>query len=136
MLQTFARHLILGSLLLSVACGGASEYLLTGTERSAVTDGIVTVEELEGNRMVTVELLHLPPPERVMEGATLYIAWIRPAGADPTMAGRLEYDEGDRTGVMRATTPHDNFTVFVTAEADATATAPSEYVVARQSVEE
>ncbi len=127
---------LVGAVLLAAlaGCGGPSEYVLTGTQRAAGADGLVTVEEIEGNRMVTVELEHLPPPNRISESATVYIVWVKPERGQPTMAGRLEYDPDDRVGRTRATTPHDHFTVFVTAEADTTADSPSDVVVARQEV--
>ncbi len=122
--------------LLLVGCGGPSEYIVTGTERAAGTDGLVTVETIEGNRMVTVEMEHLPPASRISESATLYVVWIKPQGGTPSMAGRLEYDDDERSGTMRATTPHTEFELLITAETDATATSPSDIVVARQRVEE
>ena len=135
MLRNTLRPLVGAVFLAALAgCGGPSEYVLTGTQRAAGADGLVTVEEIEGNRMVTVELEHLPPPNRISESATVYIVWVKPERGQPTMAGRLEYDPDDRVGRTRATTPHDHFTVFVTAEADTTADSPSDVVVARQEV--
>ena len=86
--------------------------------------------------MVTVEMEHLPPASRISESATLYVVWIKPQGGTPSMAGRLEYDDDERSGTMRATTPHTEFELLITAETDATATSPSDIVVARQRVEE
>ncbi len=135
MLRNTLRHFSVVALFAAViGCGGPSEYVLVGTPRAAGTDGLVTVEEIEGNRLVTVELEHLPPPGRISEGAAVYIVWIKPERGQPTMAGRLEYDPDDRVGRMRATTPHDHFTVFVTAEADPAADSPSDVVIARQEV--
>lgn len=122
------------ALLLLIACGGPTEYVLQGTERSAGTDGLLTVEDIEGNQMITVRLEHLPAPGRITEGATAYVVWIQPDGGQHQIAGRLDYDEDDRVGVMRATAPHPRFTVTVTAERNASATAPSDIVVARQRV--
>ncbi len=137
MLRTTLRILFLATFAFAlVGCGGPSEYVVTGTARSAGTDGLVTVEMIEGNRMITVELNHLPPASRISESATLYVVWIKPTGGTPSMAGRLEYDADDRIGTMRATTPHDTFTLLITAEADATASSPSDIVVARQEVTE
>lgn len=134
MFQNILKLSLFGLLL--VGCGGPSEYIITGTERAAGTDGLVTVETIEGNRMVTVEMEHLPPASRISETGTLYIVWIKPQGGTPSMAGRLEYDDDERTGTMRATTPHTNFQLMITVEADATASSPSDIVVARQQVEE
>ncbi|MEM9075113.1 MAG: hypothetical protein AAGE52_41835, partial [Myxococcota bacterium] len=136
MLRNTFRTLTFVGLLALGACGGPSEYVITGTERTAGTDGMVIVEEIEGNRMVTVELEHLPPPNRISDSAMLYVVWIKPDGGQPSMAGRLEYDEDDRAGRMRATTPHTSFTVMVTAEDDPATSSPSDVVIARQEVEE
>ncbi len=124
----------IGALLFALGCGGSHEHVVTGTERAAGADGTVVVEELEGNRMVSVTLEHLPPPDRISEGATVYLVWIQPVGAVPTMAGRLAFDGDDRTGRMRATTTHREFQVIVTAEVDATVASPSDVVVVRQDV--
>lgn len=135
MLRNTFRHLIGAALLAAfVGCGGPAEYVVTGTQRAAGADGLITVEEIEGNRLVTVEIEHLPPPNRISDSATVYIVWIKPERGQPTMAGRLEFDPEDRIGRMRATTPHRHFTILVTAEADPEADSPSDVVVARQEV--
>lgn len=134
MLRNIIRIVSFSAVLLALGCGGPQEYVVTGTERAAGADGTVIVEEIEGNRMVSVTLEHLPPPDRISQGATVYIVWIKPQGAAPTMAGRLEFDGDDRTGRMRATTPHQEFQVIVTAEVDATVASPSEIIVVRQDV--
>lgn len=116
------------------ACGGPAEYAMTGTARSAGTDGIVTVDEIEGGSLLaTVRLEHLPPAERMGDGLTTYIVWFEEEGSSPIKAGILDYDEDERTGVMRATTPSQNqITVIVTAEEDRDANSPSEIVIARR----
>ena len=134
MLRNIFRIVSLGAVLLALGCGGPQEYVVTGTDRSAGTDGTILLEEIEGNHMLSVELEHLPEPGRISEGATVFIVWVKPEGGTPTMVGRLEHDPDDRTARMRATTPHTAFEVVITAEADATATHPSEVIVVRQQV--
>ncbi|MCA9616330.1 MAG: hypothetical protein H6721_05475 [Sandaracinus sp.] len=134
MLRNIIRIVSLSAVLLALGCGGPQEYVVTGTERSAGTDGTILLEEIEGNQMLSVELEHLPDPGRISQGATVYIVWVKPDGGTPTMVGRLEHDADDRTARMRATTPHTSFEVLITAEADATATHPSEIIVVRQQV--
>lgn len=115
-------------------CGGTN-YILTGTNHSVGTDGRVEVDEIDGgNSMVTIELEHLPPPGRLTESATCYIAWFQLAG-QVNKAGVMEYDDGDRTATVMATTPENEFTVIVTAESTTDVAAPSDYVVARQAVD-
>jgi hypothetical protein len=124
--------LLLGAL---PACGGPAEFALTGTARAAGTDGTATVEEIEGgSHMILVELEHLPPPERLGDGLTTYVVWLQEEGGQPQKAGVLAYDEDERSGRMRATTPNANVSVTITAEVDREVTSPSEIVVARQDL--
>jgi hypothetical protein len=121
---------------LTAGCGGPSEFAMTGTERSAGTDGLVTVEELEGgNHMVTLELAHLPPPNRLGEGLTTYVVWFTAPEQAAQKASLLAYDEDDRTGRATATTPLSRFTVSVTAERNGNSGTPSDIVVARRQVQ-
>lgn len=129
--------LTLSLLLLSAlpACGGPAEFGLTGTARAAGTDGTATVEVIEGgSHMVVVELNHLPPPARLGDGLTTYVVWLQEDGGQPQKAGVLAYDEDERSGRMRATTPNANVTLSVTAEVDREITSPSEIVVARREL--
>lgn len=121
---------------LLAACGGPSEFPVVGTPRSAGTDGMVTVEEIEGgNYLVLVEVQHLPPPERVSEDASTYVVWIKPEDSGPVKAGRLGYDADERSGTMRATTPAGgNFSVLITAESDDTVSEPSDVIVVQREV--
>lgn len=128
---------VLAVLLLAPAlgCGGPSEYAVVGSPRAAGTDGLLQLEEIEGgNRMLTLVLDHLPPPSRLAEGMTAYAVWVVPANGTPTKAGNLEYDEDARQGRLMATTPHAQFTLKVTAEADGTAVTPSDVLVADREV--
>ncbi len=129
--------LTLSLLMLSAlpACGGPAEFALTGTARAAGTDGSVTMEEIEGgSHMVMVQLEHLPPPARLGDGLTTYVVWLQEDGGQPQKAGVLAYDADERSGSMRATTPSENVSLIVTAEADRDATAPSDIVVARREL--
>lgn len=135
-LRTLVLALLLGSATLLTACGGPSEFAVVGTPRSAGTDGLITVEEIEGgNYLVLVEVQHLPPPDRVAEDASTYIVWFKPEDGGPAKAGRLAYEPEERTGTMRATTPAGGtFTVLITAEPDDTTQAPSDVIVVQREV--
>ncbi len=136
-LRAILLVLALGSAPLMAGCGGPSEFPVVGTPRSAGTDGTVTVEEIEGgNYLVLVEVQHLPPPNRVSEDASTYVVWIKPEDGGPVKAGRLGYDEDERTGTMRATTPAGGaFTVLITAESDDTTNEPSDVIVVQREVD-
>jgi hypothetical protein len=115
------------------ACGGPSEYVLTGTARSAGTDGMMIVEDTGGNHMVTVELEHLPPPSRVSSQGQHYVVWIKPKGGTPHVVGQLDYDEDERIGRMTATAPHAQFELIISVERVMTVSHPSEIVVIKKS---
>lgn len=120
---------------LSSGCGGPAVFALTGTARAAGTDGTATVSEIEGgSQMVVVELEHLAPPARLGDGLTTYVVWLQEDGAQPQKAGVLEYDEDDRSGTMRATTPNTTVTLIITAEQNRDVASPSEIVVARHEL--
>ena len=128
-----ARILTLTLLVLGLfACGGPDEYVLTGTSRSNGTDGMMIVEDTGGNQMVTVELEHLPPPNRISPQGRHYVVWIKPSSGIPQMAGQLDYDEDERVGRMTATSPHTRFELLVTVETSMNASSPSEIVVAKK----
>lgn len=121
--------------LLLVGCGGPSEYPIVGTARAAGADGTVTVEEIEGgNSLVTVQMQHLPPPERLGDGLKVYLLWIETENAPASMESRFEFDPDSREARAMATTPHKKFTVKVTAEKGTNVSTPSEVVVAKRKV--
>lgn len=115
-------------------CGGSS-YETIGEPPLAGAEARFEVERIEGdNAMVRVRAEHLAPPARMRAGNEAYVVWfVGPGGA--AKAGRLDYDEGERTGRMRATSPHDAFTVLVTAEPSADVLVPSRDVVFEQRVD-
>lgn len=126
---------LLAATTLSLVGCGSNEYVVTGTERAAGTDGTITVEELEGgNILVNVSFEHLPPPDRIGQGLTTYVVWFKREGGQPTIAGALAYDADNRTGSMQATSPFGKLEVMVTAEKSTTVTSPSEFVVAKRQV--
>lgn len=115
------------------ACGGPSEFVLTGTARAAGTDGMMIVEDTGGNHMVTVELEHLPPPSRISAQGQHYVVWIKPKGGAPHVVGQLDYDPDERVGRMTATAPNDQFELIISVERVMTVSNPSEVIVVKKS---
>ncbi|MFW5876288.1 MAG: hypothetical protein ACOCXM_06090 [Myxococcota bacterium] len=121
--------------LLLTACGGPSEYAIVGTARAPSADGTATVEQIEGgNSLVTVQMEHLPPPDRLGEGLKMYMVWFEDSNQPAVRAGGLGFDEDKREGSMMATTPLNKFVVKVTAEKSLNVSTPSEVVVAKRKV--
>jgi hypothetical protein len=118
-----------------VACGGSQEAALIGNSRATGADGTVQVEEIEGgNSLVTISMQHLPPPDRIGTGNTVYVAWFVAPGQAPVRAGTLSFDSDSREGSMMATTPLRTFELKITAERSANAASPSENSVATRQI--
>ena len=116
------------------ACGGGS-YEIRGTPRMPGVDGVIRVEDAPGtNRMVTVELEHLAPPERLAAGNQYYALWFR-RGSQVIFAGTIEYDQGSRRGRATATTPLQGFEVLVSIESRQNPEQPSSNVVIQRRID-
>lgn len=126
------RRALTGVLFLVTMGCGPSTQMAQGTQRAVGADAAITVQQIEGgNQLVTVDVRHLPPPERVAPGTGRYVVWFARPGHLSTMASQLHYDPGARTGRARATIPHRGFEVIVTAERPGPVSEPSEHVVVR-----
>ena len=121
---------------LVAGCGGGSwSFNLVGTSRAPGAEGTLQVEAIEGgNRMVTATLQHLPPPDRLGQGNTIYTLWFRDAQGHSTKASNLEFDPGSRTARATATTPMTTFIAIVTVERNGARAEPSENVIYTQRV--
>jgi len=124
------------SALLSTGCGGGSSYSVIGTPRAPDADGTVSVEGIEGgNRLVKIQLQHVPPPSRLGAGLTVYVVWFTASGQAPVKAGLLSFDEGARRGSLMATTPLRNFSLRITAERDASGASPGETTILERQIQ-
>lgn len=131
--RTLSLFALLAALTLS-ACGPTS-YVVQGQQPFIGADATVEIDEEGGAYVVEIEVRNLVPPARVAEGLTQYVVWFVPQGGTPVRAANLVYDEADREGTARATSPDARFTVIVTAEATGTPTVPSTSVVLTQAVD-
>ncbi len=117
------------------ACGGPSDVTLTGTQQAVGMDGTVRIQEVEGgNRLLKVELEHLPPPQRLGPDLNTYILWLAEDGGVHRRASALQYNENNRTGAAVATTPSRHIVLTVTAESTPEPTAPSHNVIAKREI--
>jgi hypothetical protein len=81
--------------------------------------------ESNGNRKVEVTVEHLSPPERLPEGASAYVVWLKPTGSEhPQNMGVLPVDK-DLEGKLTFSTAHPDFQVFVTPEPRADVASPT-----------
>lgn len=124
------------ALALPAGCGGARSFAIRGSQRDPGADGQLQVERIDGgNHLLTFTGRNMTPPDRLGSGFTRYVLWVRTGSAPATMEANLQYDPNARTGRGTATTPHQRFTVLVTAERAAETATPSEAVVFQQQVQ-
>lgn len=124
--------------LAAAGCGGPRTYRVNGSQRDPGADATIQIENINGgNHMVTITVRHLTPPDRLGEGNTTFMVWIRPATGPAALESQLEYNVDSREGTATLTTPHPRFTVLITAERDPMnpPSGPSDTVVFEQEVE-
>ncbi|MCC6621561.1 MAG: hypothetical protein IT385_09930 [Deltaproteobacteria bacterium] len=130
-----SRALVVTGGLAGAACGGGSEFVVRGTEKSVGIDGVIAMtHQQEDVNLVTVDLVNLPPAERHDRNKKYFIVWLTPAEGTVIKAGRLAYDADARRGVLRATIPTDQVFVQVTAESLPDAATPSDFVIVSKHV--
>lgn len=118
------KTLAFAAVALLSACAGPAKMTAGPTVLGA--EGEVKVAEgPNGNTQVRIVIQHLADPSAVTPGGTVYIAWIQPAeGGLPQNMGQIQLDQ-NKEGKLETITPYKAFTVTVTAERLATASAPS-----------
>jgi hypothetical protein len=132
--RTFATVVLALGLVVS-GCGGARTFTARGTQRDPGADARIQVENLDGgNHLMTMTATNITPPDRIGDGNTVFLVWIRLPNGQTTMESQLAYTADERTGRATITTPQEHFTLLVTAEADANATAPSDRTVFQQEI--
>ncbi len=109
----------------SMMHSSSSTVALHSTDRTpAATGEVRAVPAPNGNTHVTITVDHLAPPDRIMQDATTYVAWIVPKGdsvhdstgtAAPTNAGQIRLGS-DLHGELQLVTPYKEFQVEITPE--------------------
>ena len=122
---------------LLAACGGPLQYSVPSTPLAPGADAkiVADVSAEHGQTHLNVDIENLPPPARIDEKATRYMAWFR---KDSDVAwsriGGLTYDDGGRQGSLIGSVPEVAFDFTVTAEAVESPASPSPDVVLAQRV--
>ena len=125
--------------LLVAGCGGPMKYQLRGSETSPGSDAKLVAEIDKTRNMTSFELTatNLTPPDRVVEGGTAYVVWVRRDRTVPwSRAGALQLVEEGRAGEANLTVSEAAFDLLVSAEVSTDAASPSGKSVFSQRVEE
>lgn len=107
------------------ACGGTQSHMVASSRVPAAQGEVDTKEGDNGNTELIVTVKHLAKPGSLKAGATTYVVWIKPPGAEKQQnIGALAVDK-DLTGTLKTTTAHDEFELAITAEAFSSAEQPT-----------
>ena len=124
---------------LLAACGGPLKYSVPSTARAPGADAkvVADVSAAQGQTKLDIDVTNLPPPGRISEKATTYLAWYRKnSSATWSRVGGLKYDEGDREGKLSGSVPEVSFDLTVTAEETEGPASPSPDVIIAQRVQD
>ena len=128
--------LLFGVVLAVTTAGWAKNYHMTSTSIVPAAAGEINVDkEKDGNIQVHVEVEHLAKPGKLTPPANTYVVWLQEADSQPHSLGQLKVGD-DLKGELKASTPLNNFKVFITAETDSQTRTPSDQVVLRTTVQQ
>ena len=116
--------------------GDSHDFVMTGTPHTAAAGaGKVTTTD-DGNTQISLQVKHLPPPEKISSEATAFVVWVKnndEYSAEPQNLGALKVDE-DLDGSITAVTNLRSFDLYVTAEATPRVTTPTGETLLRTNV--
>jgi hypothetical protein len=135
--QIFYRLALLCGAVLAVATvGRATTYHMTAMRIVPGAAADVNVgKEMNGNIQVDVKAKHLAKPGMLTPPGNSYIVWLQQGGSQPQSLGELKVGD-DLKAELRATTPLNNFNMFIIAETDSQTKTPSDQVVLRATVQQ
>lgn len=119
------------------ACGGPLEYKVASNPSAPGADAHIVADVREGEQQtqLNVEIVNLPPPDRVDQAATQYVAWYRKdSGQVWSRIAVLAYEADTREASLVSAVPATNFELEITAEAGPDVGSPSPTVVFSQLV--
>lgn len=130
------KNAIMIALSLALACGGGASIPLETTPRTPAAVGSLEVEKGPNeNTIGQLRVAHLAPPANIRGDLSVYVAWVRPVGANEWQnVGQLVVGE-TREGSLEMRVPLEEFELSVSAESDGAATNPSEFVVLRGQID-
>jgi outer membrane protein OmpA-like peptidoglycan-associated protein len=115
--------------------GGSTKVDLRPTSLAPRASGVATVEAKQGVTNVEVDITELVEPSKLGTEFLTYVLWaVSPEGRSNNL-GEIQLDKSGR-GKLKATTPFQTFSLFVTAEPYFAVRQPSELVVMENELRE
>src|SRR5260370_25408350 len=131
------RRLALLSVIVSTVptAATAQKFAMKAAPLGPSARGEVKVSrDRNNNTKVDLKVDHLAKPDRLAPPKTVYVVWIQSENKEPENKGQLTVGD-DLKGQFKTSTSSHAFDIFVTAEDNAQATAPSGAEVLRASVQ-
>lgn len=119
------------------ACGGPLKYEVASSAKAPGADAkvVADVKNDQNQTLLEVEVKNLPPPERVADGSSAFVAWYRKgSSAQWARLASLKYDKDDRKGSLKASAPETSFDLQISAEKAPDVASPSSDIVFSQRV--
>jgi hypothetical protein len=133
-LQSSLANAGLWLLIICAAACGTDRFIAVGMARAPSVAGWVDAEKTEDGAQLTLRLEHLHPAEHVDPELHAYVVWIDDGKQPAVRAGVLTYRPERRLGQASVHSPYRKFIVKVTAEANDTPSAPSDFVVVSEQI--
>lgn len=122
--------------LLCTIAYAAKKYPMTAASIVPGARGEVEVgKDKNGNTKLKMTVQHLASPSNLTPPATGYVIWLRERNGEASNQGQLKMNK-NLQATFETITPFKSFDVFVTAEQDASAKAPSGAQVLTATVQE
>src|SRR5947209_16148989 len=125
---------LLFSFLLAVSVWGREDCLVNTDTAPAAKEKVITNNDRNGNTNVDIHVKHMATPHSLTPARQAYLVWVQPRGKDPELLGALRVNE-DLEGSLKATTPHKDFDIFITAEDTMRPDIPGGMVILKGTVE-
>jgi len=113
--------------------GMVEEVLLRPTYRVPGASGSAKVERRGGTTTIEIELNSIKPASLFGGDYNTYVLWVVPPKGPAENAGEISLAGG--RGRIKASSPHDEFAILITAEPHYLASAPSAFAVFQNEIE-
>ncbi|PYX96033.1 MAG: hypothetical protein DMG71_07340 [Acidobacteria bacterium] len=120
---SIAAGILMVCTLIGIAFAGEVP-LIADPSVPAATGKVNFLHDKNGNIKFHIDTKHLARPNSLTPSKSVYVVWIQPRGKDPINAGVLTVND-QLEGSFRATTPHQTFDLFITAEDSANVDHPT-----------
>jgi hypothetical protein len=137
-MRRFLSAVLLAAALTSMtACGGSNTYKLASAPKAVGADGTLeaTPYKAEHETKLVFKVSNLAPPGRITPDGKFFLAWGRKdSNAQWGRIGNVVYDEGNRSGIFKASYPELDFEFQVSVEKEDTVASPSSDILFSQHV--